>query len=353
MLLFLSKTGLLSPKQFGFRQKISTEDALLDFCSFIQKSLDNKFICGSLFVDITKAFDMVDHAILLNKLYSAGFRGTIFEWFASYLKNRTQRVRIGNTLSSPLIIKFGVPQGSVLGPVLFLIYINSIFSLDLKGRVTAFADDLGISYSQKTTFDLVCDINCDIALLRKWFAKHKLIISSKTKLMFYNRNEQNCDPEFFYHDPCCQRFKISSNGNFKYYCDIACNANCFMIEIVRQFKYLGVIVDSKLNWQEQTLSLKSYLRSVSRKFFNLSKICTPAVLKMFYFGLFQSKLSYGLSCWGGSYQNKIKPILSIQKSVIRRLCNVHRLAHSFELFKLHKILPVRHLYYFKVLKLFF
>lgn len=349
---FLIKNSYFSSKQFGFREGISTEDALLDFYTFLHKSLDDKMFCAALFVDITKAFDMVDHEILLKKLYNIGFRGTIFKWLSSYLKDRSQRVKIGDSLSESIKIKFGVPQGSVLGPIFFLIYINSIFSQNLRGRVTAFADDLGLSYNTSTTFQLLCDINYDISIFRNWFAKHKLIISNKTKLMFFNSPTQAL-PDISYHDPCCKKFNISTHVEFSYNSDISCNSNCFRVEVVDNFKYLGVVIDNKLSWHVHTCLLKSYFRSVVRNFYKLGSMCPPSVLKMFYFGLFHSKLNYGITCWGAAYCNKIKPLLILQKCVIRKIFNVNRRTPSFELFKSLQILPVRHLCYYKILKNFF
>ena len=99
MINFLASTNFLSPNQYGFRQGLSTEDALLKFYSCLMKNLDDKKLCACLFIDITKAFDMVDHRLLLKKLYSIGFRGHIYNWFASYLSGRSQVVKIVTSIS--------------------------------------------------------------------------------------------------------------------------------------------------------------------------------------------------------------------------------------------------------------
>ena len=123
---------------------------------------------------------MVDHKILLNKLYKCGFRGFCLKWFSSYLSGRSQTVKIAASLGENRALKVGVPQGSVLGPVLFLVYVNSIFSISLKGSPTAFADDLACYYSETSLIDLFSSINHDVELLRYWFGSHKLIVSKKT-----------------------------------------------------------------------------------------------------------------------------------------------------------------------------
>jgi len=352
MLNFLQRSNFLSPKQFGFRKKLSTEDALVDFCSHILKALDAKTHCASLFVDITKAFDMVDHNILLRKLNRIGFRGNVYNWLLSYLSNRTQQVKIGNSLSYPVVTTLGVPQGSVLGPLLFLIYINSIFSQNLRGNVTAFADDLGLSYSAANLFELICDINYDVSILRSWFMKHKLVISNKTRLMFYSLTPQDVPAvDIIYHDPCCLKL-ATCNNEVVFNDSLDCHQNCFKIEKVENFKYLGVHIDCNFSWKKHCESLKFYFRNMLRKFYQLAKMCSPTVLKMFYYGLFHSKLIYGIACWGGAYANKIAPLQVVQKAVIRKICNVRSRTPSYELFKTLNILPIRHLFYYKALQVF-
>jgi len=122
---------------------------------------------------------------------------------------------------------------------------------------------------------------------------------------------------------------------------------------VSQFKYLGVIFDNNLNWRDHTNYLKSYLRCTLRKFYYLAKICSKSLLKTFYFAIFHSKLIYGITCWGGSYFNKLKPLLTLQKYVIRKICGRERNYPSHELFKGLSILPVRHLFFYKTLKTFY
>lgn len=126
-----------------------------------------------------------------------------------------------------------------------------------------------------------------------------------------------------------------------------------MVEEVNEFKYLGLTLDSRMSFANHSESMKKYLRCTLRHFYYLSKVCSTKLLKRIYYGIFHSKIQYGIACWGGVYKNRIQPILTLQKYVIRKICRKSGRHSSFPLFFTQKILPVRHLYCFKVLKIFF
>jgi len=348
---YLNKISFFSDLQFGFRKGMSTEDALLKVTTEIYDSLNSNLKTAALFIDIKKAFDSVDHSILLTKLYKIGFRGNVFDLFSSYLSDRKQCVVIDGCKSDFKNIKLGVPQGSVMGPVLFLIYFNSLLNQKFKGNVTAFADDVAITYSNKTMFELVCDINHDLDLIRRWLSFHKLLLSPKTKIMMFSiKTSHLCTSDFVFHDSSCRRFNLS---NLSFNNSLSCSSKCFQIEIVDSFPYLGIFLDKNFNWSVQTNNLESYCLSVIRQFYYLKKFCSVDLLRTIYFALFHSKISYGIVCWGGTYDCYIAPISARQKCIIRLMLNKHRMESSFELFTFLKILPFVHLFYFCTLKTFF
>ena len=159
---YLGKNDILFKSQYGFRENHSTQHAIIDIVNVIQNNMDQKrFTCG-IFLDLKKAFDTVDHLILLQKLNHYGIRGIINDWFASYLLGRSQVTEVGFNLSTECMISYGVPQGSVLGPLLFLIYINDIHNSSAKLSFYLFADDTILLYADTNFKSLEKTVNSEL-----------------------------------------------------------------------------------------------------------------------------------------------------------------------------------------------
>ena len=174
---FLDEQKCFYNLQFGFGEKHSTTHALIEITETIRKALDNKtFACG-VFIDLQKAFDTVNHAILIDKLHYYGIRGIGNKWFKSYLTNRTQFVSIQGYNSTEKEIKHGVPQGSVLGPLLFLLYINDLHTAISNSSVYHFADDTNLLNINTSPKKMQIQVNYDLKCLYKWLLANKISLN--------------------------------------------------------------------------------------------------------------------------------------------------------------------------------
>ena len=183
---YLEKECLLFNFQFGFRKGYSTEYAILETVEKLKSAVDDQKITCGIFLDFSKAFDTINHHILLEKLYKYGIRGLPHAWFSSYITNRKQYVKVGNTESSLKTITWGVPQGSTLGPLLFLLYINDLPKSSKKLTFRIFADDTNMFYSSKDPEQLQSVINEGLGKVLKFCAANMLSINfKKTNYMLF------------------------------------------------------------------------------------------------------------------------------------------------------------------------
>ena len=233
---YLECHNILYSLQFGFRQKCSTNHALISIAESIRCSVDNKeFGCG-IFIDLKKAFDTVNHSILLLKLHHYGVRGKAYEWFQSNLSNRKQFVCVNGHESDSLTLTCGVPQGSVLGPLLFLLYINDLPNASSLLTFHLFADDTNIYYSCKNLDDLESKLNHELKIVAEWMKSNRLALSIlKTNFILFHS----------------KKLKPSKLLNLK--------IDGVNIKQVFTVKYLGVTFDSNLTWKNHINELCSKL----------------------------------------------------------------------------------------------
>ncbi|XP_057299070.1 uncharacterized protein LOC130629748 [Hydractinia symbiolongicarpus] len=228
---FLDCFNIINTAQYGFQKHKSTNHAIFEVINKVSQALKNKTPSSCVFLDLAKAFDTVDHTILLRKLHHYGIRGIQNKWFASYLTDRKQSVSILNSLSPPLSIQCGVPQGSILGPLLFVLYINDISNASKVLEVTQFADDTCLFLKRKNKYLLVKDINHELNNISEWLISNALSLNVKKSNFLYFRNKQDEESPLI---------KIMGSK----------------IEQKQVVKYLGIHIDDKLNWEEQETQVK-------------------------------------------------------------------------------------------------
>ena len=247
---FLTEHDIFYELQFGFRAKHSTNHALIDIIEKIRQALDSKnYVCG-IFVDLQKAFDTVNHSILLRKLSTYGIRGLAYDWINSYLSNRSQFVSILGYESETRSQPHGVPQGSVLGPLLFLIYINDLNRAIQYSRVYHFADDTNLLNIASSPKQMQKRINFDLKLLYRWLLANKISLNcTKTELIIFQRPGG---------DPLNFKYNIKMNG--------------YKLQPSEFIKYLGVYIDYNLSGKYHCQTLLPKLNYMCRFTFSSSNI---------------------------------------------------------------------------------
>jgi retron-type reverse transcriptase len=235
---FFDEHNVLNCNQYGFRSKSSTSLALLDVIQHIEANRDSKKHTVALFLDLSKAFDTVNHSILLKKLESCGCRGLILKLLTSYLTKRQQYTYVNGVASLHKQIDYGVPQGSILGPLLFLVYINDICN-SVKAEVKLFADDTVILVSHSNTKALQLETESVINCACNWFLQNRLSLNAKkTVYMYFDANKkgsQNSPPQI--------------------------SINQMEIKPSEITKYLGFLIDKNLSFKPHILSI---IQKVSR-----------------------------------------------------------------------------------------
>ena len=304
---FLNVNNVIYNSQYGFRQNHSTELAVLEMVEKISDALDKKMFSVGLFIDLKKAFDTLNHNILIEKLKFYGIRGVASDWLISYLSNRKQFVNFNNVNSDYQTIKCGIPQGSIIGPILFILYINDMCNACKLFKFIIFADDTNIFIEHKNLQTLEKILNDELHKLSIWFKLNKLSLNiSKTKYILF--------------------------GSKKINCDIVIQIDHERIERVNNIKFLGTYIDSKLCWNTHISHIEG---KISRWIGIISRIkykINEDIKLMLYNTLILPHFNYCCLIWGNNYPSRINNLIVMQKRIFRIIANTSYREHTAPLF---------------------
>ena len=316
---FLEKFKIISDTQFGFRKGKGTDSALINFVNYIHQGLTNRNNVGTIYMDLSKAFDVMDHQILRIKLEHYGFRGFFLDFLMDFLKDRKYYVHVNGCNSKSKDVNIGVPQGSTLGPLLFLLFINDMKNSSSLLEFLQFADDTTTMLSDPDIKSLNETMEREANKVMEWFNCNKLIINlTKTNCMLFS-NKRN-----------------TTNLNIR--------LNNIPLDQVTETTFLGVVIDDKLTW-------KSHVKHISTKISKsiailkfVKNIFPKSVLRMLYMALIFSHLNYCNIIWGSACKTTLDPLYKLQKKAVRLINISNYLDHTEPIFRKLNILTIQKIF---------
>ena len=326
---FIDRNDILNKHQYGFRKNHTTTHPILHLLNHIADCTNkpNPELTMAIFIDLKKAFDTISHDILLNKLYKYGIRGVANDWIKNYLTDRKQYVLYDKTESKTQLITYGVPQGSILGPLLFLLYINDL-SNALNGNVLSFADDTTIYISDINIVTLYQKANSTVKMLKDWLDVNKLFLNiDKTKYMILGPPKRKYNND---------NLHIQIEG--KNILQVGNN------QTETSIKFLGIHLDENITWKKHMQYINNKITNTLFVMNKVKHLIPRHSLETVYYALIQPYITYGILAWGHRINNDNNQILLKQKRAMRIIYKLPYNSHTDPLFKKSKILKAKDLY---------
>ena len=320
---YFDENKLLSEQQYGFREKHSTELAAVKLVDYINHEMDIGNTPEAIFIDLSKAFDTLNFDILIHKLQFYGLSGNSLALMKSYVTGRMQYVLFNNLA----IITTGIPQGSILGPLLFSIYVNDIINSSDKLQYLLYADNTTLYFKREhfTPHNANLEINNELSKVMNWLKLNKLSLNvQKTKYMTFHKSQKNVTP-------------------------LHLSIDDIPIDSVDEFNYLGIILHERLTWKNHINMVTNKIAKVSGILNRLKHIFPQNVLLSLYHTLIISQINYGMLLWGSD----IRSVEKYQKKAIRNITNSHILAHTEPLLKDLGLLKVGDIFKLRLLKFYY
>ena len=326
LLSFVNKCKLLYEYQFGFRCGHSPELAPTCLVDKISNALENGEYVLGLFLDFSKAFDTVNHDILFEKLEYLGIRGIPLMWCKSFLSDREQYVVYNDTSSSRKKVTCGVPQGSIVGPLLFLLYINDLSKVSDVLLLLLFADDSNLFLSGKCPERLIEQMNNEMKKNIDWLNINKLYLNfKKTHFIIFRKRRGNIHID---NDLVVDNEKISMSNHTK---------------------FLGVMVDSHLTYESHINHIKGKISRGIGILYKAKKYLNESALLTMYYAFIYPYYTYCITVWGNAFSSVLEPLIKLQKRAVRQITGAGRYDHTMPIFQSLNVLNITKLYIYSVL----
>ena len=302
---FLVRCDILFESQYGFRSGHNTTHATLNFVNVIEDAIESNNYAIGVFCDLSKAFDTLNHEILLTKLQHYGIRNTEWKWFQSYLQGRCQYVDLNGYKSSKAPLETGVPQGSVLGPLLFLLYINDLAS-STQLKCIKFADDTNLLVTGSNLDELIGILNKELETVSDFFKANQLKLNAKkTKVVCFRKGALPMATE---------DFAVSLDG--------------VRLKFDEEAVFLGLTLDSNLSWEKHCINVANKISRNNSLINRMKNLLPSSSLKLLYNSFIQPHIQYGQAVWGGCSNRNKQRIVTIQKRAIRTVSKAFHHAHT-------------------------
>ena len=316
---YIEQFQLISNYQHGFRKNHSTETAIIQFIHNIYKAMEKRHHYIGICIDFSKAFDCLNHKILLSKLENIGVRGPGLALMTDYLSNRKQMTYYNDEYSTPAVLQYGTPQGSQLGPLLFAVYINDLVNCSQILSFALYADDSNAGASGPCLAPLIDTVNVELCHVNNWITVNHLS-ANNTKLLHLLFTYETNIPNY--------ELKLGES----------------IIPRENHAKLLGLIIDDRLKWSEHTTALSKKLSKLNGVLYLCRKKLSNESLRTIYYSLAYSHISYCIPIWGGTWAQHLKPVITAQKRLLRTITYSPYDQRSLPLFIQNRLLSFTFIY---------